>query len=173
MLFYLVSIALGSLQAPSFKSSGLFVYVGEVFAFWKSEVKLARGKLGFWRAIRQGNTPKLTVLIFVDVFLDFEGGGGELAAPLGRADAQGAVAEDDVLLLEVGGDYSDVVGRCDLIGRALDVGVGGFTLLGVDDGDVTVFLHRALAVPHTVGVKDDDDASMERKMWRMMSLSLP
>ena len=75
---------------------------------------------------------------------------GSLDLGMKRAggDAQRPVAEDDDLLGAVGRRHAHAAFAAQLVGRALDVGVGSLSLFRVDDLDT---VHR----PHAAGVALD------------------
>ena len=70
-----------------------------------------------------------------------------------RGDAQRAVAEDDELLGGVRGDDARAVAAGYLVRGLFDVHVGRLRLAGVDDVDVVVLLHLALAALDLPGVE--------------------
>ena len=67
------------------------------------------------------------------------------------------MTEDDDLLHVVRRGDADAVVFAEVVGRALDVAVGGLRLLGVDDVDAVFLFHRAGIALDLVSVEDQND----------------
>ena len=91
-------------------------------------------------------------------------GGFDLGIERAGGDAQRPVAEDDDLLGPVGRGDAHAPLAAQLVGRALDVGVGSLSLLGVDDLDAVHRLHAAGVALDLVGVEHRDDAALAKAL---------
>ena len=74
------------------------------------------------------------------------------------------MAEDDDLLGTVRRRDAHAPLAAQLVGRALDVGVGSLGLLGVDDLDTVHRLHTAGVALDLIGVEHDDDAALAKAL---------
>ena len=88
----------------------------------------------------------------------------ENGAVLSGGDAQRPVAEDDDLLGAVGRRHAHAAFAAQLVGHALDVGVGSFSLFRVDDLDAVHRLHIAGVALDLIGVEHDDDAALAKAL---------
>ena len=79
-------------------------------------------------------------------------------------DAQRPVAEDDDLLGAVGRRHAHAAFAAQLVGRALDVGVGSLSLFRVDDLDAVHRLHAAGVALDLVGIEHHDDAAFAKAL---------
>ena len=91
-------------------------------------------------------------------------GGFDLGMERAGGDAQRPVAEDDDLLGAVGRRHAHAAFAAQLVGRALDVGVGSLSLFRVDDLDAVHRLHTAGVALDLIGVEHDDDAALAKAL---------
>jgi len=91
-------------------------------------------------------------------------GGFDLGMERAGGDAQRPVAEDDDLLGAVGCRHAHAAFAAQLVGRALDVGVGSLSLFRVDDLDAVHRLHTAGVALDLIGVEHDDDAALAKAL---------
>ena len=95
---------------------------------------------------------------------DLSLGGFDLGVECAGGDAQRPVTEDDDLLGAVGRRDAHAAFAAQLVGRALDVGVGSLSLLGVDDLDAVHRPHAAGVALDLIGVEHDDDAALAKAL---------
>ena len=101
-------------------------------------------------------------------------GGFDLGMERAGGDAQRPVAEDDDLLGAVGRRHAHAAFAAQLVGRALDVGVGSLSLFRVDDLDAVHRLHtnRAAIDALQKTMRESAAAREKRAMWDNLSKTI-